>query len=250
MKNMKLQMVFASALALLIPAAPELQADISVDVEGGVVFSGYNDVRIPGNTGSDISLTDDLKTDESGFWRMRLGIDLGEKHRLSFLVAPLRLDASGSVDRVIEYNGVTFEAGEALSARYRFDSYRLTYSYALVRSDRIDFDIGFTAKIRDAAIRIESELTSSEKTNTGFVPLINFSMDWSWASRFGFLIEGDALAAPQGRAEDVLLAPYVDMSDRLRLRIGYRILEGGADNDEVYTFALMHYASAGVSWTF
>jgi hypothetical protein len=27
---------------------------------------------------------------------------------------------------------------------------------------------------------------------------------------------------------------------------GYRFLEGGADNDEVYTFALVHYLAAGV----
>jgi len=250
MKKMKLQPAFATALVLLLLAAPNVRAGISIDLESGVVSSGYNDVRIPGNTGSDISLTDDLRTDQSGYWRVRLGVDLGERHRLSLLVAPLRLDASGSMGRAIEYNGVTFEAGEDLSARYRFDSYRLTYTYALVQSDRLDLDIGFTAKIRDAAIRIESEQRSSEKTNTGFVPLINFALDWSFASRFGLLFEGDALAAPQGRAEDVLLAPYVDISDRLRFRIGYRILEGGADNDEVYNFTLVHYVSAGLSMRF
>jgi len=145
---------------------------------------------------------------------------------------------------------VTFEADENLNARYRFDSYRLTYSYALVRSERLHFDIGFTAKIRDAAIRVESEQRSSEKTNTGFVPLINFALDWSFDPQFGLLVEGDALAAPQGRAEDVLLAPYADVTDRLRFRIGYRILEGGADNDEVYTFALLHYLSTGLTWSF
>ncbi len=250
MRNMRLQFVFATVLVFMTLIASEAWAGFSIDVEAGVASSGYNDIRIPGNTGSDISLTDDLKSDESEFWRARLGIGLGQKHRLSLLVAPLRLESSGSVDRAIDYNGVTFEAGEALSARYRFDSYRLTYSYALVQSERLNFDIGFTAKIRDAAIRIESEQRSSEKTNTGFVPLIYFALDWSFTSQFGLLIQGDALAAPQGRAEDILLAPYADLSDRVRFRIGYRILEGGADNDEVYTFALVHYVSAGVSWTF
>jgi hypothetical protein len=250
MRNTRLQLVCAAALAFLTLAATNAQADFSVDIEGGVVSSGYNDVRIPGNTGSDISLTDDLKTDESAFWRVRLGVDLGDKHRLSLLIAPLRLGASGSVDRAIVYNGVTFEAGEDLSARYIFDSYRLTYSYALVRSDRLDLDIGFTAKIRDAVIGIESDQRFSEKKNTGFVPLMNFALDWSLSSRFGLLIEGDALAAPQGRAEDVLVAPYADISDRLRFRIGYRILEGGADNDKVYNFTLVHYLSAGLSVRF
>ena len=235
---------------LLIFFAPAVQAGVDIDVESGVAINGSNDVRIPGNTGSDISLTDDLSADETAFWRVRLGVDLGARHRLSLLVAPLRFDASGSVNRPLDYNGVTFAAGEDLRARYRFDSYRLTYSYALVQADRISFDIGFTGKIRDAAIRIESDQRSSEKTNTGFVPLIHFALDWSLASRFGLLVQGDALAAPQGRAEDVLVAPYADLSDRIRVRLGYRILEGGADNDEVYNFALVHYLSAGLTVTF
>jgi hypothetical protein len=64
------------------------------------------------------------------------------------------------------------------------------------------------------------------------------------------LLDGDALAAPQGRAEDVALAIWADLSKSLRLRAGYRLLEGGADNDKVYTFALVNYAFAGLTLTF
>ena len=63
-------------------------------------------------------------------------------------------------------------------------------------------------------------------------------------------MDGDALAAPQGRAEDVLIAATYEVSDNLAIRAGYRILEGGADNDEVYNFALFNYASVGVTYTF
>ena len=68
--------------------------------------------------------------------------------------------------------------------------------------------------------------------------------------KIGVLFEGDALAAPQGRAEDVLLAGIYKFSDHIMVRLGYRILEGGADNDEVYNFALFHYASAGFTLSF
>jgi len=57
---------------------------------------------------------------------------------------------------------------------------------------------------------------------------------------FGLLIEGDALAAKQGRAEDVLIAATYEFSDHFVSRAGYRMLEGGADNDEVYNFGLFH----------
>jgi hypothetical protein len=227
-----------------------VQAGWSIDVEGGLAFNGYNDVRIPGDLGTDISLSEELEAEETEFIRVRLGLNLGARHRLSFLAAPLRIEASGSVNREVDYNGVRFSSGELLNSRYRFDSYRLSYAYALVDSDRLRFDLGFTAKVRDAAIKIEGEKESSEKTNTGFVPLINFSLDWSFAPNFGLLFEGDALAAPQGRAEDVLAAIYTEVADRIRFRLGYRILEGGADNDEVYNFTLIHYLSAGITWQF
>ena len=64
------------------------------------------------------------------------------------------------------------------------------------------------------------------------------------------LFDGDALAAKQGRAEDVLLAGTYKFSDHFLVRCGYRILEGGADGGEVYNFALFHYASFGIVYTF
>jgi hypothetical protein len=126
----------------------------------------------------------------------------------------------------------------------------VTYRYDFYRRDRLYLGIGFTGKIRDAAIGVEGSGQRAEKTNTGFVPLINFRAQWSISSRFGVLLDGDALAAPQGRAEDVLLAFTTSASKNLQFKIGYRLLEGGADNDEVYTFALVNYLVLGATWRF
>lgn len=235
---------------LMLLATDTVYADLSVDIESGLAYSGYNDVRVPGNTGSDISLSEDLEAEPVEFVRLRLAIDLGDRHQLSFLVAPLRFESSGTVNRDIDFNGVRFGADTPLNALYRFDSYRVTYQYTLLSKERIRFGIGFTGKVRDASISFDNGSVSSEKANTGFVPLINFAFDWRFASKLGLIVEGDALAAPQGRAEDVLLGIYGNPSSQVRLRLGYRVLEGGADNDEVYTFALVHYMSAGLTWTF
>jgi hypothetical protein len=240
----------ATLILLLSYAISYSRAGWSVDVESGMAFSGYNDVRIPGDTGTDLSLSEELEADATGFVRVRLIKDFNEKHRLSLLAAPLRLRSSGSLNRDIDFNGVRFAAGTPLRSRYRFDSYRLTYHYTLLSRERLRAGLGFTAKIRDASIRIEGGGDSSEKANTGFVPLVNFAFDWRLGSKVGIIFEGDALAAPQGRAEDVLLAIYGDPADKIRLRLGYRILEGGADNDEVYTFALVHYITAGMTISF
>ena len=225
-------------------------ADWSIDIESGLAYSGYNDVRIPGNTGTDISLSEDLDAESTEFVRLRLTIGLGDRHQLSFLAAPLRFASSGMVDRNVDFNGVRFDASTPLKSLYRFDSYRVTYRYTWLSRERFKAGIGFTGKVRDAAISLDNGSVSSEKTNTGFVPLINFAFDWRFASSTGLILEGDALAAPQGRAEDVLVGIYSHPFSQMRLRLGYRVLEGGADNDEVYTFALVHYLSVGVTWSF
>ena len=68
--------------------------------------------------------------------------------------------------------------------------------------------------------------------------------------RFLVVMNGDVLASSQGRAEDVLLALKYRASDNLGFHIGYRIIEGGSDNDEVYTFSLLNLLAVGATWTF
>jgi hypothetical protein len=247
---MRIVCLIVACMISCAPAAALSGEGPVLDIEGGGVLSGYNDVRIPGTTGTLFSLVDDLETDPSLYYRVRLTYVVAGKHTLSLLAAPLRLDAEGTLDRPIIYEGEIFEEGEQLDARYRFDSYRFTYRYEMRSSTRFSVGIGVTAKIRDASIRVESGTRSAEKKNTGLVPLLNFYLAWRFTPSLGVLLQGDALAAPQGRAEDVLAALFYEVGRHVTVRCGYRLLEGGADNDEVYNFALLHYAVLGASFAF
>jgi hypothetical protein len=221
-----------------------------VDVETGLALSGYNNVRIPRGTGTEFSLSKDLKTDSTFFFRLRLGYQIGSKHTLSFLVAPLSLNASGRVNKSIRFFEEDFPADVPLKAVYRFNSYRLTYRYDFIRKENLMLGLGFTAKIRDAAVSVEGNNKKSEKTNVGFVPLINFRFEWFFAKKLSLLLDGDALAASQGRAEDVLLSLQLHLNEDVTLKAGYRILEGGANVEEVYNFALIHFVIAGITYRF
>ncbi len=215
------------------------------DVETGLVVTGYNNVRIPGNTGTLFSLKNDLDANPGFFYRLRVSHTFNSRHTLSLLYAPLKLRSDGRFSDDLIFENVTFPAGTELKGVYKFNSYRLTYRYELIRTPSVTFGLGLTAKIRDASISLKSASLFSEKTNVGFVPLVNFRMLWHPGTRLGLLVDGDALAAKQGRAEDVLVAATYDVSGNLRLKAGYRILEGGADNAEVYNFALLNYFSVG-----
>lgn len=235
---------------MLLCWASSVKAQALIDLESGLVFTGYNDVRIPGDEGTLFSLKDDLIPKVELFYRIRLNYTIKSRHTFSLLYAPLEISSEGSVINDIFFEGVVFPANTELVGTYKFNSYRLTYRYDIVQKPRFEFGLGFTAKIRDAKIALSSTGLLSEKTNVGFVPIINFRLLWNIDDRFGILLDGDALAAPQGRAEDVLIAATYKLTDNYRIRAGYRILEGGADNDEVYNFALFHYASVGLSYTF
>lgn len=247
MRKLTAVLLIMPLMGLLYPSTA--RARWVLEIESGVAISGYNDVRIPGNTGTMFSLSRDLSIDPTPFGRFRISRVLADKHTLAVLVAPLQLKAEGRFNRDISFAGSEFVANTSVMAKYRFDSYRLTYRYDFYRQDRLRLGIGFTGKIRDAAISVEGGGQKAEKTNTGFVPLINFRAQWAMSQRLGLLLDGDALAAPQGRAEDVILALTANVSRSMQLRLGYRFLEGGADNDEVYTFAMVHYLTFGVSWT-
>ena len=225
-------------------------AQLTLDLESGMVSPGYNDVRIPGDTGTPFSLSEDLSIDPSVFFRARVEYTFGERHTFSALYAPLSVDATGVLPSDVSFAGEDFPAGTSVDGTYTFNSYRLTYRYDFETGDAIDAGIGFTAKIRDAAISVEGGGLSAEKTNVGFVPLVNFRVRWWVSPAASLLLEGDALAAPQGRAEDVILALTYDVTESVTARVGYRIVEGGADNDEVYNFALLNYFSAGMSVSF
>ncbi len=244
--------IFLLIIFFVFVFASYIEAKWFFNIESGLIFSGRNDVRIPGDTGTQFSLTNDLKTDSAPFVRLRLGYQFHARHTFSVLWAPLSLDAEGSVGREIQFFEEKFSPNVPLTAGYTFNSYRVRYRFTLVNRDKWRFGFGFTAKIRDAAVKVEGEGKSSEKTNVGFVPLLNVQFEWLLSDNWSLLLDGDAAAAPQGqgRAEDILIALLYRFNEMLTIRFGYRILEGGADVEETYNFALIHYIVVGTTFHF
>jgi hypothetical protein len=233
----------ASASVLSAEGGP---LSLWLDFETGAAFTGCNDVRIPADEGTGFSLADDLAPQEVWFYRLQAGADYGP-HSLFLLYAPLYVESTGSCGSDILFNGKTFSAGSDLTAGYKFNSYRLSYTYTFLESPKFSLAAGLTGKVRDAYIGLENDTLSTKRTDLGFVPLLHLSAEWRFAPSFSLLLDGDGLAAPQGRAEDFLLALVWAFDDSTMLRLGYRILEGGSDGGgSVYTFSMFHYAGIGL----
>lgn len=94
MKTKFRRSVMLTVLAVFV-SVPAVQAQSTrrwfVDFEAGSVFPGYCDVRIPGDTGTLFSLTDDFSTSSSLFVRLRAGFRFHPRHTVMVLFAPLAL---------------------------------------------------------------------------------------------------------------------------------------------------------------
>ncbi len=242
---------YVAVMAVFFAALQGLSAQAFVDVEGGIAFTGYNDVQIPSASGSRISLKDDTGSASALAFRIRAGYTIFDKHTFMLLAAPLSVRGSAVIDRNLSYQGTTFTAGSRVDSVYRFDSYRLTWRYTFMDSGPFELAAGITGKVRSAGISLMGNDGYAIRTDLGVVPLINFMAKWNMTDRFGLLLDGDALVTPFGRAEDALLAIQYRYSDNADLRLGYRVLEGGSDGGgNVYTFALFNYVTAGVTVRF
>ena len=133
---------------------------------------------------------------------------------------------------------------------YKFSSYRLTYRYRFYEGPTWRWKIGATGFVRDARIALRQAGKYAEDTDVGFVPLVyvqgfaRIGEDWS------FTLDFDGLAASQGRAFDIATKLGYALSDHLELGFGYRVIEGGADVEQVYNFAWLNALVASLRLSF
>jgi len=244
-----------AATAVLWPEAASGQDSdyrrLALELEVGPVWQSRNDAQVPNdNRGTRFAL--DEITGSGAFAAARLYAEWrpGRRHGLRLLAAPLSLSGSSTLTGPVEFDGTRFEAGLSTKGSYRFDSYRLTYRFRLVENPVWLVDLGLTAKLRSAEIGLEQQQASASYSNTGVVPLLYAAVAWRPAPGWSVALDADGAAASQGRAFDVSLKLYRDLSGHWSVGAGYRTLEGGADVDDVFTFAWFHYAAVSVVYRF
>lgn len=230
-------------------AAAVHAGDFRVSLEAGATWQSRNDVRVPGDGGSRFAFDSLTGSGPYPLARVTADYDLGERHALRVVYAPLRIERRGVLAEPVEFAGGTFAAG-AVRGTYQFDSPRLTYRYRLYDRGRWRLQTGVTLLVRDAEIALEQAGTRARRTDLGLVPLLHVAAGYRLGDRWQVALDFDGLAAPQGRALDLGVRAEYAVTDRWDLFAGYRTLDGGADNDEVFNFAWFNSAVIGGAYRF
>ncbi|MFK7774307.1 MAG: hypothetical protein AB8F94_19315 [Saprospiraceae bacterium] len=223
---------------------------LSISLESGLVWNQYNDVQAPNGSNDNstrFSFTDDFEVEQPIiFLRGQISYLINEKHRIELTAVPLTFSYDKSTRPVINFENQAFPIN-ATSGTYQFNTYRASYRYRFLNRNKVRLEAGLSLLVRDAKIELSNGILTEENTDLGFVPLISFRLEAGDQDALSFLLAGDALVGPQGRAEDVFIGfTYPVIKRRLFLKAGYRVIEGGADVDQVYNFALFHFANVGV----
>ena len=106
--------------------------------------------------------------------------------------------------------------------------------------------LGGTIELRDAEISLSNFEASSVVPSTDIMPMLKFTLRWNANRRVSFNLECDATALPGKRMEDVFLGIGYWIGPNLSMKGGYRMIEGGINNDDINNFALTHFAAIGV----
>ncbi|WP_455206185.1 hypothetical protein [Kaarinaea lacus] len=248
----KLRIFFVVGLVGLNCADKATAKDLrwSLGLDTGAVWQSRNDVQIPGDSGTRFSMDNLVGAGPFPFYRLELTYKLSQRHSLRFLYAPLEYTETGTLDSNVFFVDETFDAGQTTEATYRFNSYRATYRYLFFDETKWLWHVGFTAKVRDAEISLKQDSKFAKDSNVGVVPLLNLYGQYRFTKRWHFIVDFDGLASSKGRAFDLGLIGRYDVAEQWYLAGGYRTLEGGADNDEVYNFAWFNYAFLSIGYRF
>lgn len=241
-------LLMAFALAAQAAAA---EPGLDIELEAGATWQERNKVQIPNDSdGTRFSLADLAGSGPWGTARLNLNWSLNEQHGLRVVLAPFSYSERGQLDRDVDFSDKRYSADEAVKGSYRFNSWRVGYRYRFYQREDWTLWVGGTLKVRDAEIKLEQGETSSNDDNVGVVPLLYLAAQYRLSPQWLLQADFDGLAGGPGRAFDVSLKATYELDDHWRVGVGYRGLEGGVDNDDVYNFAWFNTALATVTYRF
>jgi hypothetical protein len=146
------------SLLLALPTMAAEQKDwkrFRFELEGGPVWQTKNDVRIPGNTGTEFSFKDLTGSGPYPAGRFTFDWNFLERHGLRLEIAPLRIDGNGTFNQPVRFAGTTFSPGTPTEGKYKFDTYRVSYRYLFLNKSAWRMHVGATLLVRDAKIELE-----------------------------------------------------------------------------------------------
>jgi len=164
------------------------------------------------------------------FFRFTGEFAIKQRHSLIFLIQPLKLKSTTTLDRDLQVDKTVFASGTPMDFKYDFGFYRFGYMYDVLKDPDQELGFGLALQIRNATIDFASRDGEQLATNRniGIVPLLKLRGRWTpkrgqgfWlgAEIDGAYIRGKVISGTRDYFEGALL----DAS----LRAGFKVPRAG-----------------------
>lgn len=223
---------------------------LELEVESGGVWFSRNDTRIPGDEGTKFDFLDLTGDGPDPYVQFYATHAINERHALRLTLAPLTVEGTGQLNEEVRFEDDVSAPGVPTKGTYTFNTYRLTYRWMFHQDERWRWGFGAAVLVRDADITLEQGGKKQTSDDLGLVPLLHLYGEYKFNERISALVDVEGAWSPMGRAVDAALKARYEFDSGWYLATGYRTLEGGADNDDVYTFAWLHYAMLSAGYRF
>jgi hypothetical protein len=227
-------------------------ARTSLEFELGAAQLKQNDLQSPNDataTRFDLARIVGTETTQSTA-RITLRLPTASGAEWLAVYAPITFKGSAPLGQTVGFQGASFAGAPETSVSYRFDTYRLSWRTPVYQNANTTIRLGLTGLVRDASIALSQPGVSASRSNIGLVPLLHASAEHRISDRLSLLGDVDALGSQQGHAIDFSLRAQLAIDRDWAVSAGYRVLDGGANNDTLYNFARVQSLTVGVRRSF
>jgi hypothetical protein len=225
------------------------------EIETGLIVTGLNDIKVPGDSGDLISYKDDLKAETGFHFRFKLTQPLAEKHRLVFTYAPMKIKSSGqftanSAGEFFTFGGMMIPSDLVsnldFDGEYRLDSYRQGYIFDVANISGTTVSLGLAAEIRDEAVILKSGDYYGKRADNNIIALASLGLGRAINAKTSFLAEGDIMIDAQNPSMDLYLGVTRLIKQESKVKAGYRMMQRSMDNSSFYNKAMFHFLTVGL----
>lgn len=128
------------------------------------------------------------------FARVTAEFDIWRQHLITFVYQPIDIESSVALGRDVRIDGLDFDRGTPVRARYGFPFYRLGWAFDVLSGRDEELAFGLGLQLRNATIEFRSEDGTLLRTrnDVGPVPLLRARGRFALPSRFylGFEVDG------------------------------------------------------------
>ncbi|MBN1356567.1 hypothetical protein JXA40_09940 [bacterium] len=250
-KNTRSMRILSMTAGLfLISLGMAYAGTFDLELETGSVWFTRNDIRIPGDIGTQFDMMDLTGSSPDGYLRLHAVYGFNEYHALRITLAPLKVEGTGTLDQDVFFQDSRFEKNRSTTGTFQFNTYRLTYRWMFHLGVKWNWGIGGALLVRDAEVALRQGMNRASNDDLGLVPLLHLYGLYRFGEWISVVLDAEGAGSSQGRAIDAAVRFEHAWPSGWRIFAGYRVLEGGADNDSVYTFAWLHHAVAGAGYRF